>query len=97
MEYQKMINLFDNTPKQPIKFRAKKWVEIDDESRRTYDEFNQIRFKTIMLRSSLCNYIDVYILHEGAITVTNTANSDTKKVILKNCMLFIKCIRRMNK
>ena len=35
MEYQKMINLLDNTPNQPTKFRTKNWVEIDDDSRET--------------------------------------------------------------
>ena len=28
MEYQKIIQLLDNTPNQPIKFRTKNWVEI---------------------------------------------------------------------
>ena len=36
MEYQKIINSIDNTPKIS--------VEINDELRGTYDEFNQIRF-----------------------------------------------------
>ena len=36
MEYQKVINLLDNTPNQPTKFRAKDWVEVNDESRGTY-------------------------------------------------------------
>ena len=35
MEYQKIINLFDNTPNQPSKFRTKHLVEINDESRET--------------------------------------------------------------
>ena len=30
MEYQKMINLLDNTLNQPSKFRTKNWIEIDD-------------------------------------------------------------------
>ena len=30
MEYQNMINFFDNTPNQPTKFRTKKWVEVND-------------------------------------------------------------------
>ena len=30
MEYQKIINLLDNTPNQPSKFRTKKWVEINE-------------------------------------------------------------------
>ena len=32
MEYQKMINLLDNTPNHPSKFRTKKWVKINDDS-----------------------------------------------------------------
>ena len=37
MEYQKIINLLDNTPKQPVRFRTKNWVEINDEPCGTYD------------------------------------------------------------
>ena len=50
MEYQKMINFLDNIPTQRSKFKTKNWVEINDESRGTYNEDNQIRFKTSMLR-----------------------------------------------
>ena len=32
MEYQKIINLLENKPNQPSKFRIKNWVEINDES-----------------------------------------------------------------
>ena len=32
MKYQKKINLLDNTPNQPNKFRTKNCVEINDES-----------------------------------------------------------------
>ena len=46
MEYQKIINLLENTPNQPTKFRTKKWVEINDESRGTYNTYSKIRFKT---------------------------------------------------
>ena len=52
MKYQKIINLLDNTSNQPSKFKTKNWVEINDELRGTYNEVNQIRFKTLMLRSS---------------------------------------------
>ena len=37
MEYQKIINLLDNTPNQPTKFKTKDWVEINDDSRRMYN------------------------------------------------------------
>ena len=62
MEYQKIINLLHYTPNQPTKFRTKIWFEINDESRGTYNINSQIRFKTSMLRSSLCDYSDAYIL-----------------------------------
>ena len=48
MEYQKLINLLDNTPNQPFKFKAKAWVEIDDDSPGTYNINNQTKFETIM-------------------------------------------------
>ena len=45
-----------------------------------------------MLRSSLCDYGDAYILVKGNITVNNAAaaagaaaNNTNKKVIFKNC------------
>ena len=55
---------------------------------------SQIKFKTTMLKSSLCDYSDAYIFVEGTITVNNTAaadadaNNTNKKVILKNCAPF---------
>ena len=58
MEYQKIINLLDNTPNEPTKFSTKNWVQINTESCRTYDNNSQIKFKTSMLRSSLCDYSD---------------------------------------
>ena len=70
-EYQKIINLLDNTPNQPSKFKTKNWVEINDESQETYNEDNQIRFNTSMLRSSVCNYSNAYTLVKATITVQN--------------------------
>ena len=32
MEYQKIINLLDDTTNQPSKFRTRRWVEINNES-----------------------------------------------------------------
>ena len=67
MEYEKIINLLKNTPNQPTKFRTKNWVEINDDSRGTYNTNSQIRFETSMLRSSLCDYSEAYILVSGTI------------------------------
>ena len=44
MEYQRIINLLDNTPNQPTKFRTKNWVELNDDSRRMHNTNNQIKF-----------------------------------------------------
>ena len=62
MDYQKIISLLKNTPNQAPKFKTKNWVEVNDELRGTYNVNSQIKFKTSMLRSSLCNYSDSYIL-----------------------------------
>ena len=67
MEYKKFANLLDdNKSNQPSNFRTKNWVEINDESRGTYNVNSQIKFKTTMLikfkttmlKSSLCDYSD---------------------------------------
>ena len=102
MEYQKIANLIDDTSNQPSKFRTRNWVEINDESRGTYNVNSQIKFKTTMLKSSLCDYSDTYILVKGTISVTNTAaegvaaNNINKKVIFKNCAPFTNCISKIN-
>ena len=75
MEYQKIWNLLNNESNQPSKFRTRNWVEINDRSRGTYSPNKQIKFKTSMLRSSLCDYSDAYILVKGNITVNNTAGA----------------------
>ena len=55
-----------------------------------------------MLKSSLCDYSDAYILVKGTISVNNTAaagaavNNDDKKVIFKNCTPFTNCISEIN-
>ena len=103
MEYQKIANLLENVSNQPSKFRARDWVEINDESKGTYTG-NSIKFKTTMLRSNLCDYADAYILVKGIITITGRENDvaarkadeRNKGVIFKNCAPFTKCINRIN-
>ena len=103
MEYQKIANLLDTESNQPSKFRTRNWVEINDESRGTYTS-NDIKFKTTMLRSNLCDYADAYILVKRNITITGAGDDDTAKrldernkgVIFKNCAPLTKCISRIN-
>ena len=102
MEYQKIANLLDIESNQPSKFRTRNWVEINDEPRGTYTS-NDIKFKTTMLRSNLCDYADAYIIVKGTITITGAGDDDAEKqldernkgVIFKNCASFTKCINRM--
>ena len=103
MEYQKITNLIDdNASNQPSKFRTRNWAEINDESRGVYNVNSQIKFKTAMLKSSLCDYSDAYILVKGTISVNNTAaagaavNNNNNKVIFKNCAPFTNCISEIN-
>ena len=102
MEYQKIANLLNDESNKPSKFRTKNWVELNDDIRGACSPNKQIRFKTAMLRSSLCDYSDAYILVKGNITVNNTAaadadaNNTNKKVIFKNCAPFTNCISKIN-
>ena len=78
MEYQKIANLLNDESNKPSKFRTRNWVEINDEARGTYSHNKQIKFKTSMLRSILCDYNDTYVLVKENITVNNIL-----KLILK--------------
>ena len=94
--------MLGNTSNQPSKFRTKNWVEINGESRGRYNIISQIKFKTTMLKSSLYDYSDAYVLAKGTIAVPNTeaadadANNTNKKVIFKNCAPFINCISKID-
>ena len=96
--------LDDNKSNQPSKFRTKNWVEINHESRGTYNVNSQIKFKTTMLKSSLCDYSDTYILVKGTITITGAgddaaarrADERNKGVVFKNCAPFTNCISEIN-
>ena len=79
MEYQKIINLLDNAPNQPSKFRTKDWIEINDNARGRYNKDSQIKFKTLMLKSSLYDYSDAYILGKGTISRITSKMMSIKK------------------
>ena len=57
-----------------------------------------------MLRYSLCDYADAYILVKGAITITGVgddaaarqADERNKDVIFKSCVPFTPCISKIN-
>ena len=97
-----MANLLDTESNQPSKFRARNWVEMNDESR-TYTS-NDIKFKTTISRSNICDYADAYIFVKGTMTITGAGDDDATKqldernkgVIFKNCAPFTKYMSKIN-
>ena len=104
MEFQKIANLLDTASSKASKFRTRNRIEINDDIRGAYSPNKQIRFRTTMLRSSLCDYSDAYILAKGNVSVKNTAvagaaaaaNNTNKKAIFKNCVPFTNHISKIN-
>ena len=91
MEFQKIINLLDTTSddKDLPRFVTKKWIEVYDQSEKNCSVNKEIRIKTSMLRSDLCDFGDVYI----------DAKNDAKRnktVAFKNNASFINCISKIN-
>ena len=77
MEFQNILNFLDTTfdDKALPRFVTKKWIENYDQSERNYDVNKEIRIKTSMLRSDLCDFNDAYIVVKGTITVTEPDNA----------------------
>ena len=102
MENEKLINLLDNKPSQSSKFRTKIWVGVNDDARGTYNANSQIKFKTSMLNSSLCDYSDAYTLVKGTMSTapvpppTLNSNNNNKEVVFKIFSPFIDCISEIN-
>ena len=61
--------MLDNSPSQSSKFSTKNWIEINDDCCGMSKTNSQTEIKTSMLKSSLYEYIDAYILVKGMITV----------------------------
>ena len=100
MEYQKITSLLGTTSDNVPKVITKKWIEVHDQSGNPEDKCNpsmQIRFKTSMLRSDLCDFSNVYIVVKRTITVTNPDNNAyDKKLVFKNNAQFVSCISKIN-
>ena len=92
MEHYKISKLLDDS--SISKFVTRKWIEVNYLSSNKHSLNKNIRFKTPMLRSDLCDYSDTYILVKGKITVEgeNANNRETKKLAFKNNGPFRCCI-----
>ena len=99
MEFQKIANFLNTTSddKDLPRFVTKKWIEVYDQSEKNYNPNKEIRIKTSMLRSDLCDFSDAYIVVKGDITVTNPNNAKRNKAVaFKNNAPFINCISKIN-
>ena len=78
MEHHKISKLLNDSTIS--KFVTRKWVELNDLLGAQYYVNKNIRFKTPMLISGLCNYSDAYIYFfvKGR-TVKDTINTHKKK------------------
>ena len=112
MEYDKINNLLSSLElsennkmsEQLSKFVTRQYIKVNSLSN-MYNENKSIRFKMPMLRSSLCDYSDAYILVKGTITVTapganngvnNIRDKKNRSLILNNNAPFVSCITRIN-
>ena len=79
MGFQKITNFLGTTfdDKDLPRFVTKKWIEVYDQSEQNYSVNKEIKIKTSMLRSGLCDFSDVYIAVEGDITLEG--HNDTNK------------------
>ena len=98
MDYEKITNLLGNASHKVPGLITKKWIEVYDQFGETYNTNKQIRFKTSLLRSDLCDYSDAYIVVKGDITVEGANNRDKKNraFTFKNNAPFISCISKIN-
>ena len=99
MEIQKLTNFLDITSdnKDLPRFVNEKWIKVYDQSEGNYNVNNEIRIKTSMLRSDLCDYSNAYIVVKGTITIVRPNGAKrNKEVIFKNNAPFINCISKIN-
>ena len=96
MEYQKISNLLNEAGERPKTFQTKKWIEINDDARGNCNVNSQIKFKTTMTMTDLCDYAEVYVLVKGTISVAGAGAAQAAAVVFKNCAPFTSCISEIN-
>ena len=86
MERRKISKLLNNSTVS--KFVTKNWIELNNLSGSQYSVNKNTRFKTLMLRSDLCDYSDAYIVVKGTIDLladdANENDKAEKNVAFKN-------------
>ena len=65
MQHYKISKLLNDSTVS--KFMTKKWIEVNDLSNGQYSINKNIRFKTLMFGSDLCDYSDAYVVVKGGV------------------------------
>ena len=90
--------MMNNNDNESSKFTKRKCYVINDQNNTEYGEGNEndssIKFETKVIKSSLSDYSDAYILVTEDITATG-GNASTK-VAFKNCASSTKCVTHIN-
>ena len=98
METQKIVNLLNDSDNESSKFATRKWYIINDQNNGQYGKGDEngttIKFEAKVIKSSLCDYSDAYILLTGDITAEG-GNADTK-VPFENSAIFRRCVTHIN-
>ena len=98
METQKIVNLLNDSDNESSKFATRKWYIINDQNNGQYGRGNEndstIKFETKVIKPSLCDYSDAYILVTGDIKVADVAANTN--VAFKNCAPITTCLTQIN-
>ena len=98
MKTQKIVHLLNDTDRESSEFVTRKWYVINYQNNTEYGEGNEndssIKFETKVIKSSLCDYSNAYILVTGDITVINI-NVGTN-VAFNDCAPFTRCATPIN-
>ena len=98
METQKIVNLLHDSDNESSKFTTRKWYIINDQNNGQYgrgkENDSTIKFETKVIKRSLCDYSNAYILVAGDIKVAGVAANTN--VAVKNCAPFTRCVTHIN-
>ena len=91
MEDKKILNLLNEV--NSSKSLTIRLNIVNDNSNANYNARNEIIYNTEVLKSTLCDQNDAYILVTGDITITGDNGAE---VAFKNCAHFIICITKID-
>ena len=85
MEFQRITNFLDiNSDNKDLPRFTKKWIDVYDKSEGNYN-VKEIRIKTSMLISDLCDYSNAYVVVKGTITIVRPNGAKrNKEITFKN-------------